>query len=178
MNPYYPAPMSDSTIPHIIEPGKWADRAAVLDVTLPLARFTRLLDGALSTDGEVTVHVAFARDARHFPVLAGRLETTLSLECQRCLQAVNVPLSAQVNVFMLNDDEEVERLSEAEDFVLADDGELDFPELLEDELILALPLVANHEDCEPAVPLVDDTVAEPETLRENPFHVLASLKKH
>lgn len=178
MSPYYPAPMSDTTLPHLIEPGKWADRTAVLDLAVPLARFTRLLDGALSNEGEVSVHLAFARDARHLPVLAGRLETTLSLECQRCLQAVNVPLSAQVNVFMLHDDADVERLSEAEDFVLADDGELDFPALLEDELILALPLVASHEDCEAAVPLTDDTLAEPEVLKENPFHVLASLKKH
>ncbi|MEO6698453.1 MAG: YceD family protein, partial [Paraperlucidibaca sp.] len=156
--------MSDTTLPHLIEPGKWADRTAVLDLAVPLARFTRLLDGALSNEGEVSVHLAFARDARHLPVLAGRLETMLSLECQRCLQAVNVPLSAQVNVFMLHDDADVERLSEAEDFVLADDGELDFPALLEDELILALPLVASHEDCEAAVPLTDDTLAEPEVL--------------
>lgn len=168
--------MSEATLPYLIEPGKWADRDAPLDAVVPLSRFTRLLDGALTNVGEVRVQARFDRDARGFPHLSGQLHTSLSLTCQRCLDAVVMPVTAEVDVFLLADEALAERLSEDEDFVVFSDGQLDLPELLEDELILALPLVARHEDCEAQVELIEaEPIIEPAP-KENPFLVLAGLK--
>lgn len=169
--------MSEATLPHLIEPGKWADREARLDAVVPLNRFERLLEGALARTGDVRVQGRFLRDARGLPHLAGELQTVLTLTCQRCLEAVDVPVAADVDVFLLSDEAYAERLSEDEDYVVFSDGHLDLPELLEDELILALPLVARHEDCEPQADLSEpEPVAEP-VKKENPFQVLASLKR-
>lgn len=169
--------MSEATLPHLIEPAKWADREARLDAVVPLQRFGRLLEGALASSGEVRIGLAFSRDARGLPHLAGELETRLTLTCQRCLEAVEMPVAAPVDVYLLSDEALAERLGEEEDYVVFADGQLDLPELLEDELILALPLVARHEDCEPQATLSDpEPVAEP-AKKENPFHVLAALKQ-
>ncbi len=169
--------MSEATLPHLIEPGKWADREALLDAVVPLRRFARLLEGALGHEGDVSVKLRFVRDARGLPHLAGQLGTVLRLTCQCCLDAVTVPVAADVDVYLLSDEAYADRLSEDEDYVVFSDGHLDFPELLEDELILALPLVARHEDCEPQAIFSEpeEVVAAP-VKKENPFQVLASLK--
>lgn len=171
--------MSEATLPHLIEPGKWADREALLDAVVPLRRFERLLEGALGDAGDVSVKARFVRDARGLPHLTGQLDTVLSLTCQRCLEAVAVAVTADVDVFLLSDEAYADRLGEDEDYVVFEQGQLDLPELLEDELILALPLVARHDDCEPQVALSEP---EPEVViapvkKENPFQVLASLKQ-
>jgi uncharacterized protein len=63
-----------------------------------------------------------------------------------------------------------------EDDVLALNRSLDLRSLVEDELLLALPLVPRHDVCPEPLPLVDDDEnAEPE--RANPFAVLAALKR-
>jgi len=169
--------MSEATLPHLIDPGKWADRLAVLETRLPLAPFKRLLDGALDSRGEVVVACRFSRDARHLPHLQGTLATTLKLTCQRCLAPVDMPVETAVDVWLLDDEARAERLADEEDYVVCDDGQLDLHALLEDELILALPLVARHEACEAQVPLSDpepEPVAAAKT--ENPFQVLAGFK--
>lgn len=170
--------MSEATLPHLIEPGKWADRCAELKLRLPLSRFTRLLQGALADEGEVAVDCRFERDVRGLPHLQGHLAAELQLTCQRCLAPVAMPLAADVDVWLLPTEALAERLGEDEDYVVFDGGQLDFPELLEDELILALPLVARHEDCEPQAELTEDepVIIEP-VEKENPFQVLASLKR-
>lgn len=171
--------MSEATLPKLIDPGKWADRAAVCEAAVPLRQFTRLLEGMLGDAGEVRVAVTFARDPRGLSRLTGTLDTALSATCQRCLAPVTVPLQADVDVYLLSDEAYAERLSEDEDFVVFQDGQLDLPELLEDELILALPLVTRHEECEPQVALVEDEPEQPqpEAKKENPFQILASLKR-
>lgn len=170
--------MSEATFPKLIDAGKWADRAATSDSLVPLRQFTRLLDGMLGSEGEVAAALRFDRDSRGIVHLGGRVETVVSATCQRCLAPVDVPLRADVDVFVLGDEAQAERLGEDEDYVVCDDGQLDLAELLEDELILALPLVTRHEDCVPQVDLVE---AEPDPLpadkKENPFQVLASLRR-
>lgn len=169
--------MSEATLPHLIEPGKWADRCAELKLRLPLARFTRLLQGAQGSDGEVVVDCRFARDVRGLPHLQGRIATELQMTCQRCLAPVAMPLQAEVDVWLLGDEAQAERLSEEEDYTVFEDGHLDLPELLEDELILALPLVARHEDCEPQAAMTEDEPVVAPVEKENPFSILARLKQ-
>ncbi len=170
--------MSEGTLPSQIEPGKWADREALLATSVPLRRFARLLEGALGSEGEVAVDCRFVRDARGLPHLTGNLRTTLRLSCQRCLEPADVVIDTAVDVFLLADEAYAERLSEEEDYVVFEDGQLDLPGLLEDELILALPLVARHEDCEPQVALTESPLDDaPVAKKENPFQVLASLKR-
>lgn len=169
--------MSEATLPHLIEPGKWADRCAELKLRLPLARFTRLLQGAQGGDGEVVVDCRFERDVRGLPHLRGRIATELQMTCQRCLAPVAMPLAAEVDVWLLSDEAQAERLSEEEDYTVFEDGHLDLPELLEDELILALPLVARHEDCEPQAAMTEDEPVVAPVEKENPFSILARLKQ-
>ena len=61
--------------------------------------------------------------------------------------------------------------------MLALERSFDVIELLEDELLLALPLVPRHEACPQPLPMVAEPVEEPAEERANPFAALEALRK-
>lgn len=169
--------MSAGTLPQHIEVQKWADREAKIDQIYPLSGFARLTDGAADDKGEVTVKVQLRRDAQGLFVVEGLISTTINLICQRCLEPVATRVQADVRLWLLRDESRADRLPDDADFLVLDEnGGIALADALEDELILALPLVPMHDDCV-AYPIADS--AEPSTeppARENPFQVLASIK--
>lgn len=169
--------MSEASLPAHIDPLKWADRDAPFVASLPLQRFQRLLAGLPENAGAVQVACRLRRDPRGLVLLTGELQTEVVMTCQRCLEAVPVPVSTDMSLFLLADEAQAERLDESEDYVVYEDGHCDLAAVLEDELILALPLVPRHDDCEPAVVLVEPETDEPAPQKENPFLVLAGLKR-
>jgi uncharacterized protein len=102
----------------------------------------------------------------------------VTLECQRCLQSMQVPLHAERRIFFVAGEDAAAALdAESDDDVLALTPALDLAELIEDELLLALPLVPRHAHCPQPLPRAfaeDDPAIDP---ADNPFAVLASLKR-
>ncbi|WP_128002012.1 YceD family protein [Piscinibacter defluvii] len=100
--------------------------------------------------------------------------TALQVVCQRCLGPLPVDVRAERSfLFVPGEDQAAELDADCEDDVLALTRSLDLKELVEDELLLSLPLVPRHAACPlPAV------AAEAEVLdeRPNPFAALAALK--
>lgn len=173
--------MSATTLPHYIDAQKWADREAVVDQVFPLSAFARVCEGAASHEGEVRINIRVHRDAQSLIVLEGKVSTRLSLVCQRCLEPVMTDVDADVQLWLLWNEEAADQLPDEADFVLQDaEGRVALLDVLEDELLLALPLVAAHEDCEPyrvveaENEVVAVTVETPK--RENPFQVLTGFK--
>ena len=108
--------------------------------------------------------------------------TAVRLECQRCLDPVDTPLAFERRFLFVADEAAAARLAaDQEDDVLVISRSFDLLELVEDELLLALPLVPRHETC-PRPPAMnfeaDEAEDEPvEAERPNPFAALAALKK-
>jgi len=105
------------------------------------------------------------------------VETRVTLTCQRCLQRMDEALEVERSfLFEPNEDEAARLDEESEEDVLVLPRQLDLIELIEDELILALPLVPRHAACPQPLdnPAADGSVAEP---AKNPFAVLAALRK-
>ncbi len=104
-------------------------------------------------------------------------ETRVTLECQRCLRPVDVELKVNRSFLFVSGEDAAARLdTDSEDDVLALTRALDLRELIEDELLLALPIVPRHEVCPtPLRAPVGDEVADN---KPNPFAVLMALKNH
>jgi uncharacterized protein len=106
-----------------------------------------------------------------------RATARLALVCQRCLGPVDTSLASERSFLFVGDEETAERLdAENEDDVLAMTRALDLRSLVEDELLLALPIVPRHELCPQPLPMEhgDDAAADE---RPNPFAALAALKR-
>lgn len=156
-----------------------------LEGAWPLAQLGRLrgLVAAASTDASIA-DVAWSAIGEKRPVRRGesqvwlhvRVTTTLPLECQRCLAAVAVPVSAERSFrFVHGEDAAAQLDASSEDDVLALTRALDLRELIEDELLLALPIVPRHDVCPMPLPAgTEATHADPEP---SPFAALAALKR-
>ena len=107
-----------------------------------------------------------------------KAEVRLSLVCQRCLEPVEVPVSVERS-FRFVPDEEVAAAQdeESEEDVLALSRSFDAVELVEDELLMEIPLAPAHETCPPVKLALGDASFENATVRqENPFASLGRLK--
>jgi uncharacterized protein len=102
----------------------------------------------------------------------------LLMQCQRCLTPVLETVEAERSFRFVADEATAAALDdEAEEDILVISRDFDALALIEDELILSLPLVPLHEVCPQSVPM---SAVDPEFLeaaeRPNPFGVLAGLK--
>ncbi len=105
-----------------------------------------------------------------------RAHARMSLVCQRCLGPLETDIVAERSILFVRGEEAATELdADLEDDVLALPRSLDLRELVEDELLLALPLVPRHDTCPRPLPSMadDDEPAE----RANPFAVLVALKR-
>lgn len=122
----------------------------------------------------IALKFEFLRNEYDVPMIVGQLRASLELQCQRCLQALDMPMELEFRL-MIDASDELVRDSSL-DTLYSDDGFIDLYEVVEDELILAIPLVALHEDaaCNEYWPA---SATEPEpAAEENPFAVLRQLK--
>ena len=106
--------------------------------------------------------------------------TSLPLTCQRCMGVVTT--SVQIDQwyrFVATEEIAMAEDDEAEEDLLVMAPQFDLLALLEDELLMALPLVPMHEIC-PVMPrssAVDIVKPGDAPVKPNPFAVLAQLKK-
>ncbi|MDR9433124.1 MAG: YceD family protein [Spiribacter sp.] len=87
-------------------------------------------------------------DCAEKPRLTGECEARVELICERCLEPVSVDLHGELDALIIDRPEEVESIPMDQAVIIAPRGELDVTTLLEDELILALPVVPRHDDTE------------------------------
>lgn len=109
-----------------------------------------------------------------------KVRASFPMECQRCLTPVDIPLEVDRAFRFVADEATAEALDdESEEDLLALSREFDLRELIEDELLMALPVVPKHDECPTAVPLAssDDDFEEASAVKPNPFAALAGLRK-
>ena len=166
-------------LPRRVEPRKQAHFGAVYQGSLDAEDLPRLASHVHSID-EIHVRLAFYIDDNGKRVVAIDTNANVDLLCQRCLEPVMVKVSSQSVVAIVRDEDEAKQLSESLDPWIVNDTEADTYELVEEELLLNLPVVAFHEhDCvnpdlyEYEIP---DSEKPREIEGENPFNVLAGLK--
>ena len=164
----------------------FAKAAGELDGEWPTSSFDRLVESALTdafTAGGADVRWSARGELR--PMRGGesqvwlhvKASAELPLECQRCLKAVDVPVQIDRRFLFVHGEDTAAQLdTDSEDDVLALTRALDLRELIEDEMLLALPIVPRHDMC--PKPLV--AIAGAEDLpdeKPHPFAALAALKR-
>jgi uncharacterized protein len=163
----------------------FAAEGGELEGRWPLAGFDRLCASAAAERRPIAPdEVAWQargervalRGGEHETWLHLAAETKIALQCQRCLAPVDVVLAIERKfLFVPGEDTAAQLDASHEDDVLALTRALDLRELVEDELLLALPLVPLHDACPAPLSIVADEGTAQE--RPNPFAALAALKR-
>lgn len=157
-----------------------ADAGARIDFAIPLAEFPRLQAQLANSAGLARGHVRFARRGAAATATV-EVSARPELRCQRCLQGLPWTLTAADTVAVVSDDAEAERSPAELDTILAAGHRLSLRDIVEEELLLSLPIVARHPqgECAPG-PLqpAPERVREqqPQALeRQRPFERLGEL---
>lgn len=128
-----------------LEVDRLADGGAEVDFAVALAE----LPGAASgVAGSVAGRARFAR-AQGLAVAELTVRGAATLECQRCMQPMRVPLDTVVKVALVASVADVAGVPAEFEPVLAPGGRISIAELVREELLLTLPIVALHGEGEP-----------------------------
>ncbi len=140
----------------VIDGFEFASAGATQQGAWPLSDFPRLRDMLAADAGEVAYEVDGVRDERGRPGLRVRVRGTLPLRCQRCLESM--PFEVQTDETLVLAATLAEIHAEPPDAYGPDrvvaGREMALRELIEDELILAVPYAPRHESCT-AAPATD-----------------------
>lgn len=170
--------MSSAGLPESFDPTVAAREAFAWSGDVPVSDFTRLADLLVSQSGMIRVSLQAAFSADQRPSMTIRLAAHLEQSCQRCLQPVTVAINHEHTVAWVTDEAALERLDAQEEasdadaveyLPMPDSSHVDTLALVEDELMLSLPIVPMHTDCVLPVPVTDPA-------EDHPFAALAQLK--
>jgi uncharacterized protein len=89
--------------------------------------------------------VAVTRE-RGQPVAVVCVQAVLPLVCQRCLRPVRIEVRSDARVALVADLDVADQLDSSVEPVVVEDGRVALRDLVEEELLLAVPLVPRHED--------------------------------
>jgi uncharacterized protein len=169
--------------PARLDVAAFAAGRGVVDGSWPLRSLGRLAESTLPLADGGEDPVRWRAEGTLAPLLGAGLQPALrivayaavGLACQRCLQRMVVPLQVDRRVFFVAGEDAAASLdAESDDDVLALEPALNLKSLVEDELLLALPLVPRHEVCPEPLPFEPEPEAP---ASEHPFAALAALKR-
>jgi uncharacterized protein len=136
----------------VIDGFEFASAGATQRGTWPLKELPRLRDMLAHEAGEVAYEITGVRDQRGRPGLRLKVSGTLVLRCQRCLEPMEFEVNTDETLVLAATLAEIHAEpadAHAPDRVVAG-KEMALGQLIEDELLLALPFAPRHEDCSPA----------------------------
>ena len=172
-------------LPHEIDPFRLAESRSVLEGSVPLKQFTRLGPLLVKDTGVAAVVLNFDTDELGVPFVTGSIEADLALVCQRCLEEYNFPIAKDFTLALIKTEKDAESLPLRFEPYLVETNPLILNDVIEDELLLALPQIPMHSqsDCT-ASSWINNSEAEvnqdevvTDSEKENPFSVLANLKR-
>jgi uncharacterized protein len=159
-----------------------ADEGAGLGRRYPIERFARLADILSDRRGEAAVRFDFSRVGEGMPGCEMDLEAVVTLTCQRCLEAFEQDVHSVTKLAFVANEEEAGRVPEGFEAVAVPNARVDLGELVEDELLLSLPVVALHGEgtrcAGSARQAEEDEREERPAETHRPFAQLQDLLKH
>jgi uncharacterized protein len=165
--------MFDTELPRFLDPRKLCDGQQIITGKVELSTLTGFCSYLQSDQGQVSVELHFSRDNAHRPIIKGHAAIkNVQISCQRCLDAIGIDIIGDMNVGIVLNEEQAEKLPHEYDPWLLEDKKLDMRELIDHEMILNIPIVAYHSDCAVATEYGDKETAQE---KPNPFEGLQAL---
>ncbi len=157
-------------LPDEVDCRQLADEFGSVSGSIAAARLARV-GGTFRITGSAVVKLEFCRDEHGRAVINGAITAPIEAQCQRCLQWMSLEIGVTVCVVALRsiDDDESEGL----DVVAVPDGRLKLAELVEDEILLACPMIPAHDEASCSAPRSGAVGSTEE--RYKPFAGLADL---
>ena len=156
---------------------------AVIDFSIPLAELPRVSREITSVDGEATGQARFSRQLGH-AVADLKVAAQPEVVCQRCMQTMRWPVKVTSRIALVSDYAAADRVPEGSEVFLVEGDSVSVRDLVDEEILLALPNVARHEEgseCADSHMQLSGHEADAESVAESqvqkPFAQLGELLK-
>lgn len=173
--------MSDSPVPAYVDTRKIFLQHAAIAGHVSLDRLERFKGLLASDSASIHVELEFFTDEFGRHIISGNLHAAVEVICQRCLEPLEIVLQDDIKLAVLEDDSKAAELDADLDPWICADTKLELSSLVEEQLILCLPIVSLHESTNCNSKLANAVKAssnepDPANGTVNPFAVLQSLK--
>lgn len=152
---------------------EFARKALEIHDIIAVSQFSRLHEALASDEGALDCRLIGGVSTEGKPRLQLYVQGTLQLSCQRCLEPFEFELDITSNFTIVADEQAIEPVSDDrddEDYLVAE-TQMQVIELIEDEVLLALPLAPKHGDNQCAASSKLNELKKP-----SPFAALQGLK--
>lgn len=160
----------------LLQPLRLAKIGERFDGIIQLNEMPRVTDSLLTQDGGLHYCISFYLDEAKHCIVEISIQTKLLMTCQRCLNPAEIDINRCSKVVIVNNQTEADELITEFEPLVIDEQQLTLLSLVEDELILAIPIAPSHSTnaCK-ATADIERINAES---KPNPFAILEKLKKH
>lgn len=162
---------ADQSLPRFIEPWLFARSRRIVSGAFDLHQSQELKAWA-EADKPMQVYIEGYCDNDNKAYLKGQLKVSLSLTCQRCLQAMQWQADLPFDYLLLRSEAQEEQIEDGRETLVCADEEIDLAWFLEEEVLLAMPMIAKHDNCQ--LPIEQSRIAQTEA--EAPQSPFAQLK--
>ncbi len=170
--------MNQGLFPVRVDPLKCLEQNTEFSGSIAVAKLKRLQGFLQNDSGEAQVEIHFDRDEQGTALLSGQCQAQVQMTCQRCMKSVEVDLEHDFELAIVVSDEKAKHLPKQYEPVICEGDSLELLPVIEDELILSLPMFAYHHECDDNELKAKEELAPIETeAQSNPFSVLEQLKK-
>jgi len=172
--------MLNEPLPRTLDARKAAARGVAVSGALEPLNLPRFCGLLASETGVIEAELAFSRDDEDRAVVAVKFRAEVAVICQRCLQQMPLAIAGDNSLVFVWTDEQAKHLPRhLEPLIVPEEG-CNLWELVEDELILAMPAFSYHDSdtCKQVLSAYNGPAPEKEEgeKKPNPFDVLAQLK--
>ena len=172
-----------SSLPIYIDIRKAFDLESVFEGSCSLERLPRLADSLASLKGEVSGKLQFVTTEAGRRVILGSVTATVEVICQRCLEPLSLQLADAIQLALVESESQIDSLEAQWDPWMIDGPRIIIASLLEEQLMLCMPLVNYHPDdrCVEALEYRRQGESREsnngDRAAQSPFEVLKVLKK-
>ena len=166
-------------LPKRFNPDLLARDGASFETTFAQKNLKRLEATILTAENDVSCTAVFSRHKRRVHI-RGSFQTVVEMQCQRCLEAMDVNIDESYELVFVEDEDAAEALPEQFDPVILDEnGDMGVYDLFEDEIIMHIPAFPKHSDsalCRVEKTEFGELPKEVSEDKANPFEALKDLR--
>lgn len=174
--------MSASPVPTYVDTRKVFLQQGSIAGFMGLERLARFREALADENGTVYVELAFDMSDTGLKLITGMLKANVTVTCQRCLEPLGIELRDDIRLALLQDEAGIDALDKDFDPWICPEPKLRLAEVIEEQLMLCLPIVSSHDtaECSSRLDYVAGETVPESTVKNgtvNPFAVLKSLKE-
>jgi uncharacterized protein len=170
--------MLTEPLPTTLDVRKAAAREVTVSGVLTLSEMTRLQEILASNCGRIEAKIDFGRDEEKRFAATVSVTANVEVRCQRCLNSMPLVVETENRLAIVGDDEQARSVPSHAEPWLVEGEQANLWELVEEELILAIPIVSYHdsEECKQILEEYQQPLPVSVEVEDNPFKVLEQLK--